>query len=600
MRSRRFLAVIVISALLASLSFFPISNNTRAASFTITVQGNVFDAAGVPAPIGTDVNITVYDGAAINGVYQAKVLDSSGFYYNDSVSADNGFNISVNATFDSYFDYSNDTVVSGDASYVIHLGQVIYGASIIAPADGAGMSGDTITYMFKITNNGNVKDRYDLSLTSQSGWLASIVGSDQTDILMPGESAFVNVSVTIPVGALADDSDVITLLAESILDPGNIGTATTTTTVLLSAGVVVIPSPAASGKPGEAVTMFFVVKNTGNGPDSYHLTSWVDDAEWLLNMESAADTAIILPGILVFVNITVNVPDYSLFGAYTFVTLKAESNSNPSIYDQKDQLIRTLQNSSVALYNPYSTPSSHPSGMAIASLSLRNTGNGLDSFTLTATAPQGWDYQIVPASISMMAVWEFRNFTMEIDIPSDALIGDALVFTVTATSTYDAAASDTIAFSVEVTSNYAPVAVITSPTDNSEFNTSQLLTFNGTASHDPDNDALDFNWTSSIDGNLGNSSYFTDKLSEGTHTITLTVDDGFGGSDQETVTVTITASDGSGGEDNDDAVTNNTYILLLALVLIALIILFLASKSRKRPEPDGEDLESPENEPADE
>ncbi|MCK4758021.1 MAG: hypothetical protein KAS67_06195, partial [Thermoplasmata archaeon] len=216
MRPSRFLVIMVISALLASLSFSTISNNTRAAPFTITVQGNVFDAAGVPAPIGTDVNITVYDGAAINGVYQAKVLDSSGFYYNDSVSADNGFNISVNASFASFFGYSNDTVVSGDASYVIHLGQVIYGASITAPADGDGLPGDTIIYMFKVTNNGNVKDRYALSLTSQSGWLSSIVGSDQTDILMPGESAFVNVSVTIPVDALADDTDAITLRAESV------------------------------------------------------------------------------------------------------------------------------------------------------------------------------------------------------------------------------------------------------------------------------------------------------------------------------------------------------------------------------------------------
>ena len=192
---------------------------------------------------------------------------------------------------------------------------------------------------------------------------------------------------------------------------------------------------------------------------------------------------------------------------------------------------------------------------------------------------------------------------MEIDIPSDALIGDTLGFTVTATSTYDAAASDTIAFSVEVTSNNAPVAVINSPVDNSEFNTSQNIIFNGTASHDPDNDALDFDWTSSIDGNLGNSSYFTGKLSAGTHTITLTVDDGFGGSDQTSITVVVEESGESGGDTEFDLDINYFFLFVAGLAIffvIFLLIDFMMKRRKKKEEPDGEDLESSEIEPVDE
>ncbi len=589
MRLNRLLSLFVFASLIASMVFAHVPNNTRAAPFTITVQGSVFNATGVPAPIGTDVNITIYDGAVLNGVYQAKVLDSFGFYYNDSVSADNGFIISVNASFDSFFDYSNDTVMAGDANYVIHLGQVIYGASISAPADDEGLPGTTITYMFTVENEGNVKDKYDLSILSQSGWPVSIIDSYQTGILMPGESVFVNVSVTIPAEELAHDTDTITLRAESVLDPGNAGTATATTTVLLSPGVEVIPSPTASGYPGDAVTMMFQVKNLGNGQDSFHLTASIDDPGWQFNMEPASDTALLASNKRAYINITVQVPVDSLYNDYALVNLRAESNADSSVSDEEDQMISTLHAAGLELTGPDSAIKGHPGGIAQATLSLKNTGNGPDTFTFIVSATPDWDLDMATGTLAGVRYGEARNFTVDLIIPTSASIGEEVEIEVTASSASDASKTDSVTYIIQVVANREPVAVISSPENGANYTTNDTIVFNGSASHDPEHDELVFNWTSSIDGNLGTSAEFTAKLTAGTHIITLTVDDGFGGRDQKTVTITVTVPDDSGTPGGDSP--NNIYFLLLAIIIITIIVFFIGSRFRKKPETDGDYVE---------
>src|SRR5213593_871906 len=63
------------------------------------------------------------------------------------------------------------------------------------------------------------------------------------------------------------------------------------------------------------------------------------------------------------------------------------------------------------------------------------------------------------------------------------------------------------------------------------------VTLNGTASSDPDGDPLTFTWTNSFGTVLGQTPQVT--LPLGAHTITLTVDDGKGGSASDTVKITV-------------------------------------------------------------
>jgi len=87
--------------------------------------------------------------------------------------------------------------------------------------------------------------------------------------------------------------------------------------------------------------------------------------------------------------------------------------------------------------------------------------------------------------------------------------------------------------------NRKPTAIISSPSNNAKFTTNDDISFDASDSSDPDNDSLTYNWTSNIDGDIGNTATFSKKLSSGTHTITLTIDDENGGTDTEQITITV-------------------------------------------------------------
>lgn len=120
--------------------------------------------------------------------------------------------------------------------------------------------------------------------------------------------------------------------------------------------------------------------------------------------------------------------------------------------------------------------------------------------------------------------------------------------------------------------NRKPIATISSPQDNAKFTTKDNIFFDATGSSDPDNDNLIFTWNSDVDGNIGNTASFSKKLSKGTHTITLTVDDGNDGTDTKQITMTVKKpSEPSGGFiPGFETVTLLTGIGLLVMVILLL------------------------------
>lgn len=92
--------------------------------------------------------------------------------------------------------------------------------------------------------------------------------------------------------------------------------------------------------------------------------------------------------------------------------------------------------------------------------------------------------------------------------------------------------------------NTKPVAVITSPPDNSVFTSQQTISFQGWGddSEEPPIQDTTLRWVSSIDGEFGTGPLVnTDLLSPGTHTISLTVRDSSNLlSDPTTITIEIT------------------------------------------------------------
>jgi hypothetical protein len=90
-----------------------------------------------------------------------------------------------------------------------------------------------------------------------------------------------------------------------------------------------------------------------------------------------------------------------------------------------------------------------------------------------------------------------------------------------------------------LTANTLPRPVISSPSDGDLFDTRTPVDFNCSKSSDQDLDPLSFHWTSSIGGYLSSNTTFTRLLPEGSHRITLFVDDGHGHNVSARVSITV-------------------------------------------------------------
>jgi hypothetical protein len=76
--------------------------------------------------------------------------------------------------------------------------------------------------------------------------------------------------------------------------------------------------------------------------------------------------------------------------------------------------------------------------------------------------------------------------------------------------------------------NREPVSIIDSPQNNSKYDLTDEIQFDGSSSYDPDKDILSYLWSSDISGEIGSTASFITELTPGQHTITLEVKDGSG------------------------------------------------------------------------
>jgi fibronectin type 3 domain-containing protein len=130
-----------------------------------------------------------------------------------------------------------------------------------------------------------------------------------------------------------------------------------------------------------------------------------------------------------------------------------------------------------------------------------------------------------------------------------------------------------------------PINII-SPNDGIEIKTDTYINFEAECT-DPDlpyGDILEFNWSSSISGNLGTGETLNNiYLDKGKHVITLTVMDSEG--ESVSTTIEISVKDSTDGKTAKDFWEESGFIILgivIIIVIIVIIIIFLLMKQKKK------------------
>ena len=159
-----------------------------------------------------------------------------------TVAADSSFPVDISFTpaitmtpgvYTATLKIKTDDPVGGLIEVPVTMNVVQYGIQLKADAIAkSGLVGDIVTYNVTITNTSlGASDSFDLSLLP--GYVfPSALSTTSTPDLAPGESATVQVMVTIPEGALGGDKDMVTLKVTSHNNPTNTAEITFTTTVL--------------------------------------------------------------------------------------------------------------------------------------------------------------------------------------------------------------------------------------------------------------------------------------------------------------------------------------------------------------------------------
>jgi serine protease AprX len=119
--------------------------------------------------------------------------------------------------------------------------------------------------------------------------------------------------------------------------------------------------------------------------------------------------------------------------------------------------------------------------------------------------------------------------------------------------------------------NHSPIIRSTIPENGAKYKTTDQIPFEVDA-YDEDGNTLTYLWTSNLDGTLGREKSVTVSLRNGTHTITIKVDDGKGGSVSKTLTVLVVKPT----KVSTSPISPETMTYLVLFVIIVIVVLIVA------------------------
>ncbi|GAB4144541.1 MAG: hypothetical protein Fur0021_01200 [Candidatus Promineifilaceae bacterium] len=321
--------------------------------------------------------------------------------YFDTLPANNS--PSYDGAWSTYPFFASRVVVISDETglYLVrpHL-PLEYDASLTDSAAIA-LPGETVVHTFTL-HNLRASNSYELSLDGGQ-WPAFLLSP--TRITVPtDDTAEIRVLAQVPGGLTSGVvlTDTFTLTATSILSPELSVTGTGVTTVEATPGVSVTPALSSrAAQPGEVVTHTFTVVNSGDYPDTFAII--IQGSIW--NTQADAGSLTLDAGAAVDLEVAVSIPDEPIYAvpiASDSFTLTLTSSLDGAVWAQASGVTTANVEPGVTLDPPQMWLSGNAGSLVTHTLTLANTGNYTDTFTLQL-AGYAWPTTLQPTSVTLGA-----------------------------------------------------------------------------------------------------------------------------------------------------------------------------------------------------
>lgn len=233
------------------------------------------------------------------------------------------------------------------------------------------------------------------------------------------------------------------------------------------------------GRPGTSVEFPYTLRNIGGSAGNFSLGVTQTNGWTGATIATSRPLTNLAPDATVAVTLTVPIPSDATPNESSTAVLTASASGGT---DQVLAVTTALTAPSLTLSRD--TPSPQETGPGIPALfqfTITNTGNGPDSFTMSATVPAGWSRTITPATTDTVPQGETASFTVSVTPPVGATSG---AFDVTVCSTSDATVCQTVTGTqvTIVTSAVPQIAPVIATADPGELATfTHTLTNTGAA-----------------------------------------------------------------------------------------------------------------------
>lgn len=314
----------------------------------------------------------------------------------------------------------------------------------------------TLTFTHFVTNTGSATLSYTLAVSnSQVAWPAPVVSPTLIIALAPSRAMVVRVTVVVPAGALQGITNTTSVRVYNITDTLQLMPLTSTNdsaTVGVPFDMLLTPSfHSDTVQPGATRSYTHTLTNRGLQNDIFILTT-ISGLGWTILV--APDQVELGAGESVEVVVAIYAPTSALSDTIDTTELRVQSVALPSLNARAQEKTTVIQAASLSL-TPRQFRTLDGTAQTIQLIhTLVNTGNGLETYVITASNDLGWDVSIVSSATPTLGVGVAYPVQVRISVPAGLEPGTFNTLRVNATPQSNPSARQ----SVTTTLNYPKTA----------------------------------------------------------------------------------------------------------------------------------------------